>query len=206
MEESWVEELSDELKDKFGNEELKNLKEEKKEVIIKEKENIDFNKVKDLMLKEIDDLKLLEYQMIIASSIRKNFKSEDINYDECKEILRWLLKVSIYFMNKMKLQSVKNLNEQKIHRSSYKFCPRGCNCNYFYRDKKKCYFQHFVFNILASDIKILINYLEQTIYENIDKIEVKKTINTISFVIKHMYSEFSNLKYYNFDLSFLYKK
>jgi hypothetical protein len=91
----------------------------------------------------------------------------------------------------------KKLSEnQQITRCSYKFCSYQDSCIYNYSDKSKsqCYQDHFVHNMVSSDLKILLDYMKLT-YTNssgmvvLNNKEVLKTINTLSFVIGHMEAE-----------------
>jgi hypothetical protein len=209
---NWFDLVSDNLSEKYGDELLThNVKNKEKKNNISESVSIDFDKIKKQPFEKIDDLKLLENQMIIISILRKYFKNcfdknEQINYVECCEKLKWILNVAQYFSTKMKMTILKFVPNTKVHRSSYKFCTRGCDCNFYYKEKKKCFLQHFVHNIVVYDIKSLLSYIENKKYEEIDHLDVQKTINTISFVIKHMHTELNNLVYYGFDLSVLYNK
>lgn len=208
--ESWFDELNDNLTNKFGTKlmEGKSIKKPDKEKI-SENEIIEFNDIKNIKFSNIDEFTLLKYQMILSGSLRKYFKNmidnySIINYDLCKEQLNWLFKSSEYLSNKYKMTPIKTIYNGSIHRSSYKFCQRGSDCELFYK-RKCCNQQHFVYNIISADISSLILYLRDKEYEVIEHIEVQKTINTISYVINHMYVELNNLVYYKYNISNLDK-
>ena len=85
-------------------------------------------------------------------------------------------------------------NGNIISRCSYKFCSYQDNCTYNYNLKTKnlCYQDHYVHNMVSSDLKILLNYIKNQ-YEKSNLVlhnkEILKTINTLSFVIGHMETE-----------------
>ena len=77
--------------------------------------------------------------------------------------------------------------QSTITRCSYKFCSYQDSCTYNYNLKTKnlCYQDHYVHNMVSSDLKILLNYIKQQSSVMHNK-EILKTINTLSFVIGHM--------------------
>lgn len=81
-----------------------------------------------------------------------------------------------------------------IPRSSYKFCGYNYECGFNYNLKKKgCFAQHYVHNMIYADVDATIKYLEKHKNSNNFVSEVKKSLNTISYVINHMYEEFKNV-------------
>ena len=67
----------------------------------------------------------------------------------------------------------------------------------FFNNKYKgCYSDHYVYNMLTADIKIIIDYIntnnktEEDITYNK---ELLKCINTLNYVIKHMFDEYNNV-------------
>ena len=188
---------------------------------------IDLNKIIKIIFNQTKDLKILEYQTFVSGYLRKNIKVfqehkfkknmfnenyksditniEDIcNIDIYLKYLNWLLLGTTYFEKKLKLKPINGFHNLKkntlISRSSYKFCNYNYDCEFNYNTKKNhgCYAQHYVYNIVRVDIKSLIDYLEKNKNnENINLKEVKKCIDTISFVINHMYEELKNVDYYN---------
>ena len=91
------------------------------------------------------------------------------------------------------------LRKDKIIRSSYKFCNFKQNCNYNYETGKKgCYAYHYPHNMIYADCLSLIECINKY-YKTENEIqnkEIMRFINTISFVIKHMYDELNNLCIY----------
>lgn len=93
-----------------------------------------------------------------------------------------------------------------ITRNSYKFCEFGYSCKFNYDIKERCYAQHYVFNLVAQDIADTLKFITDTITNstftstsnigiNINElIEIRTSINTITFVINHMYDELLQLK------------
>jgi len=161
----------------------------------------------NLKCNEICDVTVLKYQTIIIDDIKKALKSSNKNYDDILNKLNWLLYASKYLSDELGLQLFCHKDATKhniIQRSSYKFCTYNFECQYNYNIKKHCgcYAQHYVHNLVYADIEISKKYLEfiiqnnLTLQENID--ELRKTINTISFVIGHMHDELQNAAKYNF--------
>lgn len=54
-----------------------------------------------------------------------------------------------------------------ISRCSYKFCSYQADCYYNYdtKSKKICYQDHYVHNMVSSDLQILLNYIEEKRYK-----------------------------------------
>jgi hypothetical protein len=167
--------------------------------------NIDHN----IIFNELPDNKLLEYQMTVSSHLRKYFKgcndkNEEINYDSCLLKLKWLIDVSKYFSDKLGLQCNphKNITTSDFHtinRSSYKFCEYGHNCQFNYSNegnKRGCFSQHYVHNLIYADMLSLYQYiiaLQKCDDGQTNFIEIIKCINTISYVINHMFEELNEL-------------
>lgn len=88
-------------------------------------------------------------------------------------------------------------NSECIGRNSYKFCEFGHNCSFNYcRHKNRstdrdCYSQHYVYPLVKSDLQNLISHISTG---NIMIKEVVTSINTITYVINHMYNELNELK------------
>lgn len=184
----------------------------------------DLNEIIQINFEDKKDLTILECQTYVSGYLRKNIKMfidykmknnlvgenntnlEDdiINIETYLKYLKWLLKGTLYFEKKLKLKPISIINNFRknaiISRSSYKFCNFNYDCEFNYNKKKNqgCYAQHYVYNIVQSDIKSVINYLEKNkLKDTINLKEVKKCIDTISFVINHMYEELKNVDYYN---------
>lgn len=144
--------------------------------------NNDNNNIFIIKFENLTDIKILEYQNKVIGELRNKFTKEtDISKIE------WLIEGSKYLSNKMNFPIFYHKeNNAFIPRSSYNFCEKGKMCQFNYgKNKKKCYSQHFVYNYLHADLCSLKIYLNCNEYN----LEIKKSINTISFVINHMYEE-----------------
>ena len=65
------------------------------------------------------------------------------------------LKLKIYNHNENLIK------KNKIIRNSYKFCSYKNSCNYNYnKNKKGCYADHYVHNMVFADVDVLIKYLK----------------------------------------------
>lgn len=158
--------------------------------------------------KNMDTIKLMEYQQIIIDQFKKFVRvcveAEKIggDYDDNIKYLYWLSEVNQYLSNKLGLQNIvhRNANNDNIPRSSYKFCEYSHECEFNYpskQNKKKssrgCYRQHYVYNYLKTDIDSVIDYLNKN-KNNIHNFnQINICINTISFVINKMKEELENL-------------
>jgi hypothetical protein len=168
----------------------------------------DFDKI---IFKETNDIDLLRYENYLFGYIRQyvkrcNENNDNINYQNYITYLKWIENVSIYFCKKLNLKiftydikfddTLRNL----IPRSSYKFCNNSCDCEYNYKKSgRRCKGRHYVHELVFADINILIQYLTKSIvlgYSFINHNEVLKSINTISYVVNHMYNELSSFQYY----------
>jgi len=137
-----------------------------------------------------DESKDLENSLIVKFD--KEYFLEKIN---------WVRSVSIYFSTKLGLKifphqlEMENNTECKIARSSYKFCEESHNCRYNYGARfGNCNKQHFVFNMIVADIDAIIDHVKTCEQPNLE--QLTKSMNTISFVINHMYNELQCLNYY----------
>ena len=75
------------------------------------------------------------------------------------------------------------------------------SCNYHYKQKESCCYQdHYVHNMVSADLYILINYIKKNFQEKkliLHNKEILRSINTLSFVIHHMYSELKTKCFYH---------
>jgi len=195
---------------------------DKKKIVNDKKDFIptfnDFNKI---VFKDTNDVELLKYENYLFSYIRQYIKrcnenNDDINYQTCLNYLKWIENVSSYFSEKLNLKiftyniNFNNISNISIPRSSYKFCNNSCDCEYNYKGiGKKCHGRHYVHDLVFADVNILIKYLNKVIpfgYSYINQNEVSKSINTISYVVNHMYMELSSFQYYGMtDIENLHK-
>lgn len=172
--------------------------------------NIDIDNVITEKIDCLADINILEYQTIIINNLRKDFKVYDtniiqnINVDNLILKLNWLKETSKYLSDKLGLNIIqhKNIDPNILYRSSYKFCDNNFECQYNYNTKKHygCYARHYVHNLVNADLIALIEYITNhkinLTQQMID--EIRKSINTISYVIGHMYEELKNAQTFNF--------
>lgn len=177
--------------------------------------NINFSLDNEKILSEIDkildignfekysSLELLRSEDLLASYLSKSIvQNNNRSFDFIIKNLEWLKQCSEVLSKRLKLQLVHHnehfIRKNKIIRSSYKFCTFKNSCEYNYgKGHKGCYADHYVHNMIYGDIEALIKCLNK-FYKNetISNKEVIKCVNTISFVIKHMYEELNNLCIY----------
>jgi hypothetical protein len=158
--------------------------------------NTDFNKY--------NSIEILKMQDIIISYLNKYVVQNNI-LDKIffVKLLSWLENSSNELANKIKLKRIShafvNTKIPSIPRSSYKFCNFKDSCQYNYDDKKEgCYADHFVHNMVRADIEALIKYinLNSDATSVTHNKEIIKCINTVSYVIHHMYDELKNVCLY----------
>lgn len=219
LEKSWAdlveEELGSKIKNKVFHHSIVNNEKSKINTLkitdIQEK-LIDTNKIFLLKFDELTDLELLKYQTYISSDLRKLVKQLNDNIDnnniKCHNELiqdliyklEWLINGSKYLSNKTGLtlyhHKISENDKKIIPRSSYKFCNYNFECEFHYNINKNkgCFAQHYVHNMVYADIVALKNYIidQKTINKYMIE-EIKKSINTISYVINHMYDELKNV-------------
>lgn len=166
-------------------------------------------------IKTMSDVDLLERSSMLAKNLKFQFNKK---CDNDREIfIKWLLASLKYLCESMFELSGRNLQpitvypitvypitydstpqkqSRMISRTSYKFCEYGHLCKFNYDKDLKCYAQHFVYNMVHHDIVEITNYLMRINLkesETIDVNEIKTSINTITFVINHMYDELTQL-------------
>lgn len=168
-------------------------------------ENVIYGKIDSLT-----DINIMDYQTIIINNLRKEIKAVDDKIAEHLDInnlilkLNWLKETSKYLSDKLGQTIVlhKDNDPTILSRSSYKFCNNNFECQYNYNIKKHCgcYARHFVHNLVNADIVALLEYINmnKTNFSPIIIGEIRKSINTISFVIGHMYEELKNAQTFNF--------
>jgi len=213
---SWADIVNNELGDSFVDKQMSLVAENNVDKNI----HISIGEILAIDITKITEIQLMEYQNYLTSQLRKYFKqcldkNEIIDYDLHLPRIYWISEVSKYFSNKYNLKlsfhKVKvTVDLKSIPRSSYKFCEYGneCTANYNLDSNEKCNSQHFVHNILYADIISLYNYLliGKTANIVLDINEILKSINTISFVINHMYEELGLLSLYNPNKTIQIKK
>ena len=198
-----------------------------KENTIKIFDHIDIEDVKSLDVKSLSDLILLEKSSLIVKNIKFQFNKR-CNEDK-DTFIKWLgtslLWLNMATRNKQEITSYSDIpinkeftsqinKESTISRASYKFCEFGHNCRFNYSIKEKCYAQHFVFSHISQDISSVIDFIIEDyetvklrqITNNNDLNEIKTSINTITYVINHMYDELLQLKNINHQYYENYEK
>ncbi len=168
------------------------------------------HKMKEILLineyEKINDLELLEKEALIIIYINRFLLKNKLKEDNKKffiDLFTWIKNVSDFFSTKLNLQKIIHSKRFKdeffINRCSYKFCNFKDNCEYNYdKNSKKCNSDHYVHNMVSADCDSLINYLNTNDIEKVDHHnEMMKCINTLMFVINHMYNELKNKLYYS---------
>jgi hypothetical protein len=155
--------------------------------------------------KKYDDLELLEKEALIIIYINRFLLKNKLKEAEKQFFINlfvWIKNLSEYFTLKLNLipivHSKRFKDEYLINRCSYKFCNYKDNCEYNYtKNTKKCNLDHYVHNMVYADCDSLINYLINNDLEKVDHYnEMMKCINTLMFVINHMYNELKNKVFY----------
>ncbi len=218
---SWASIVEEELGDSLNDKKLTGLqdsmsksnKEEKTD-----KKNINMDDIPKFNVQVLSDLEILEYETMLSGHLRKYMKNFIEEYEACVihnppifdiisviEKLEWLKYASKYLSDKIGLTILPhnkfNQSKNSFPRSSYKFCNYNYECEFNYNIKKYkgCFAQHYVHNTVYSDIESLISCIK-TLDVNKNEIdnykEIKKSINTISFVFNHMFEELKNISIY----------
>jgi len=168
----------------------------------------DNNKINEI--KKQNSYNILKQELEIIKTLTKYTRENKIiNYDFIIECLSFILILSDTLKNRINQKDIEIINKIKttqfpgsINRCSYKFCDFKEKCIYNYDDsiRKICYQDHYVHNMVSSDIKNLINFIKNINKTSESSImvlkEIIKTINTLSFVISHMETEL-NAKCFN---------
>jgi hypothetical protein len=159
------------------------------------------NEIKNIKSK--NSLVILQKELEIIKLLTKyTLQNKNLNYNFfilCLKILLDLSETLRVRLNQKELINDNKINKDNyISRCSYKFCSYQDNCSFNYntnyKSKSVCYQDHYVHNMVSSDLKILINYIDSKYIDNVlihDK-EILKTINTLSYVISHMEIELKN--------------
>ena len=148
-------------------------------------------------------LEILKKQDLVSSYISKSIQNNMINKNFFIDCIKFLKNTSEFLAKKIN-QSIFNHNTEfikkdKIIRSSYKFCNYKHNCTYNYeKGKKGCYADHYPHNMICADCNALLFCIDEYYLNDIEiqNKEIVRCINTISYVIRHMYDELNNLCLY----------
>ena len=153
------------------------------------------------LIKNKNSLDIIKKELEIINLLSKyTLQNKNLDYNFFIICLNTLLILSEILRNRLgqkEFNIVKNKTYEIINRCSYKFCSYQHTCNYNYNNNLKnlCYQDHYVHNMVSSDLKIIINYINNK-YQNNNIIlkseEILKTINTLNYVISHMENELKN--------------
>lgn len=157
------------------------------------------NKLEELT----SDLEILNITSLLARNLKFQYKKKFT--EEVKDCVDWIT-VSLKWIHKsceflmIKYKQVSQCNNKKsntLSRNSYKFCEYGYDCKFNYSQDNHCFSQHFVYNLVSSDIYHLLNFIDGVkVYDEESRDEIRISINTITYVINHMYEELFKLKKY----------
>ena len=155
--------------------------------------------------KKNNPLEIIEFQIKITSYLLKLFKIVRLqDFCEYEPYLLWLMQSSEYLALSIK-QNISKSKSNTLMRSSYKFCNKKCDCQthygfLFHKKTRCCINDHYVHHKIVSDIDNLIEYLKKNINTNSNKVvvetELKKGLETLNYVINHMYQELSSFMLY----------
>lgn len=170
--------------------------------------NIDLIKgILEADYRDFNILHLICKQNNVANHLLKTFrssKSEDISWEKFRPGLLWILDTSKHIISKTSL-IIHHFGTDKIYRSSYKFCNKKEECEALYcqfinnehrQSYAKCSGDHYVHYKLISDLTCLIKVLDERNGDMISN-DLRICLDTINFVINHMYQELNNVNLYN---------
>ena len=149
-------------------------------------------------LDEFNSLKLLEEELHVIKLLAKyTLQNNYLDFSFFNKCIQILIQISKLLMTRLKLPDVNHKSKNYstyIPRCSYKFCNFKDECFYNYNLKTKnvCYQDHYVHNMVNADLVTLKDYIDLKFSDAklvIPNKEILKTINTLCYVIEHMYSE-----------------
>ena len=155
-------------------------------------------------LDKMTSLELLEKQEFITNYLSRYFiQNTKLNYNFVLTNVAWLIKVSSILAKRIN-QKITNVKSKKknnnVSRSSYKFCIHNSQCEFNYGTKKKsCNSDHYVHSNVYTDLSSLQQYIQTKTITNEcfeSNREITKCINTIAYVVRHMYDELRNVCLY----------
>ena len=163
------------------------------------------NKEEINLINKKNSLEIIQKELEIIKLLSKyTLQNKNLDYNFFTKSLDTLLNLSEILRNRLdqkEFNLIKNKSFDIINRCSYKFCSYQHNCNYNYNNNYKnlCYQDHYVHNMVSSDLKIIINYINNKYVNNniiLKSEEILKTINTLNYVISHMENELKNKSLY----------
>ena len=169
----------------------------------KASEKIEINTEEIIKLKynNYNPLEILSLQIKIISYLLNYYKMcklDDLNI--YIKYLSWIHETSEHLCNSI-TQPVNKNKTNLLMRSSYKFCNKKCDCQsqygfLFNKKPRNCINDHYVHNKIVSDIDNLLNYIKNSTNNSTLDIELRKGLETINYVINHMYQELSSFMLY----------
>lgn len=200
----------------------------KKESVVKKEPVINIGELVNNILtsdyKSENILQIVSKQNTIVSNLLKTFRttrSEENNWNKYRDSLVWILESSKFIVSKVGM-SVQLFKTDKIYRSSYKFCNKKDECEITYCHIIKpgtysnavCKNDHYVHNKIISDLTCLISVIDEKQSKNTENNmpiinDLRICLDTLNFVINHMYQELNNYNIYyskkeNFDINKCY--
>jgi hypothetical protein len=153
--------------------------------------NLDICQIIILNQNNLNSKDLIDAQQQIFWKIKENFA---LYKNNLIPFLSWILNASSILANRANVHyNTNNCNhDSKIIRSSYKFCELMDHCQYNYsKNNHGCKYHHYVHNNVYCDVLSIINHINSGQF---NEIEIIKSINTLWFVVNHMFIEISNLE------------
>jgi hypothetical protein len=168
---------------------------------VSEKIEINTDEILKLKYNNYNPLEILSLQIKIISYLLNYYKMcklDDINI--YIKYLSWIHETSEHLCNSI-VQPVNKNKTNLLMRSSYKFCNKKCDCQsqygfLFNKKSRNCINDHYVHNKIVSDIDNLLNYIKNSNNNSILDIELRKGLETLNYVINHMYQELSSFMLY----------
>lgn len=193
---SWASMVEEELGDSIEDKEL--TCNAKNETLFSNTPSItNFKSISKIKHQTMKDVNIMQYQSYVAGELRKTIKTKEEVIDILEKV-RWLRGISEYLGKKIGLNEKANKDVDvttSIPRSSYNFCQHSYECKYNYNCHfDGCYSQHFVHNLVAEDLLMLEKHI---LKGHINLGEVRKCVNTISYVVSHMYEELRHIEFFN---------
>jgi len=168
---------------------------------VSEKIEMNTDEIIKLKYNNYNPLEILSLQIKIISYLLNYYKMcklDDINI--YIKYLSWIHETSEHLCNSI-TQPVNKNKTNLLMRSSYKFCNKKCDCQsqygfLFNKKSRNCINDHYVHNKIVSDIDNLLNYIKNSNNNLVLDVELRKGLETLNYVINHMYQELSSFMLY----------